>query len=371
MSVGTTILVDRKTAPLVVDSGILMEGRAQFIKLQAAGSGTLTIVNVYATQTSRNRALLWKTISKTELDFDNTIIGGNFNHQEETSHRGITGERQMHRREAASWHHMTLHYGLTNAWCSDSFRKMSKKAFTFDNGRLGANSAISRIDKFMGGRIESAITIRKFSDHSPFIISIWGQATGTDKPACYFDTSLLEEEKNKAALLQAWAGDSLTPPSDQGWAYWIEAAIKRVMIYNNCLAKAKRCLKGAMIRSHTEKIKLVEVQLQGDPTNEGVRDILSGSQAKLAEVYQNQVSRNQHLSSANWFRYDDTCSKNFFDFHKLGQNKTLLRELESESGTVNLISPIMSLSSTPIFTPRKHISRALRKPRIGVGRASR
>jgi hypothetical protein len=224
---------------------------------------------------------------------------------------------------------MTLQYGLTDAWCSDSFRKMSKKAFTFDNRRLGANSAISRIDKFMvsqdmdsrGGRIESAITIRKFSDHSPLIISIWGQATGTDKPACYFDTSLLEEKKSKAALLQAWAGDSLTPPNDQGWAYWIEAAIKRVMIYNNRLAKAKRRLKGAMIRSHTEKIQLVEVQLQGDPTNEGVRDILSDSQVKLAEVYQNQVSHNQHLSSANWFRYDDTCSKNFFDFHKLGQKK--------------------------------------------------
>jgi hypothetical protein len=130
----------------------------------------------------------------------------------------------MHRREAASWHHMTLQYGLTDAWCSDSFRKMSKKAFTFDNGRLGANSVISRIDKFMvsqdldsrEGRIESTIIIRKFSDHSPFIISIWGQATGIDKPTCYFDTSLLEEEKSKAALHQAWAGDSLTPPNDQG-----------------------------------------------------------------------------------------------------------------------------------------------------------
>jgi hypothetical protein len=43
---------------LVVDNGILMEGRAQFIKLQAAGSGTLSIVNVYAAQTSRNKALL-------------------------------------------------------------------------------------------------------------------------------------------------------------------------------------------------------------------------------------------------------------------------------------------------------------------------
>jgi len=83
--------------------------------LQAADSGTLTIVNVYAAQTSRNRALLWKTISRAELDSDNTIIEGDFNHQEETSHRGITGERQMHRREAASWHHMTLQYSLTDA----------------------------------------------------------------------------------------------------------------------------------------------------------------------------------------------------------------------------------------------------------------
>jgi hypothetical protein len=144
----------------------------------------------------------------------------------------------------------------------------------------------------------------------------------------------LEEEKSKVALLQAWAEDSLTPPSDQGWAYWIEAAIKRVMICNNRLAKEKIRLKGAMIKSHIEKIKLAEVQLQGDPTNEGVRDILSDSQAKLAEVYQNQVSCNQHLSSTNWFKYGNTCSKNFFDFHKLGQKKTLLRELEIESGTV-------------------------------------
>ncbi len=55
----------------------------------------------------------------------------------------------MHRREVASWHHMTLQYNLTDAWCSDSFKKMSKKAFTFDNKKLGADSAISRIDKFM------------------------------------------------------------------------------------------------------------------------------------------------------------------------------------------------------------------------------
>jgi hypothetical protein len=57
------------------------------------------------------------------------------------------------------------------------------------------------------------------------------------------------------------------------------------MVCNNRLAKAKRRLKGAIIRSHIEKINLAEVQLQGDPTNEGVRDILSDSHAKLAEEY--------------------------------------------------------------------------------------
>jgi endonuclease/exonuclease/phosphatase family metal-dependent hydrolase len=108
MSACTAILVDKKTAPLVVDSEILMEGRAQFIKLQVVGNSTLTIVNVYAAQTSRNRALLWKAISKVEFDSNNTIIGGDFNHQEKTSRKGIARERQMHRKEAASWHHMTL-----------------------------------------------------------------------------------------------------------------------------------------------------------------------------------------------------------------------------------------------------------------------
>jgi exonuclease III len=86
----------------------------------------------------------------------------------------------MHRREAAAWHHLTLQYGLMDAWLLDSFRKMSAKEFTFDNGRSSAHSAISRIDKFLisqdldsrGGRIEAAASIRKFSDHFPLVLSI-------------------------------------------------------------------------------------------------------------------------------------------------------------------------------------------------------
>jgi hypothetical protein len=171
---------------------------------------------------------------------------------------------------------------------------MSKKAYTFDNERFGANSVVSRIDKFMisqdldsrGGRIESTISIRKFSDHSPLLISIWGQPTAPNNPARYFDSSLLGEEESKAAMLRAWAGDLLTPTKDQEWSSWLEAAISRVMCCNMRLSKAKKRLRGSLIRMHTKKIQLTKSQLQGDPTNEEVRDILSDSQAKLAEIYQ-------------------------------------------------------------------------------------
>jgi hypothetical protein len=84
----------------------------------------------------------------------------------------------------------------------------------------------------------------------------------------------------------------------------------------------------------SRKIQLAEVQLQKDPTNKEVRGILSNSQSKLAEVFQESVERNRHLSSSNWLRYGDTCSKSFFDFHRVGKKKTLLRELEIETGSI-------------------------------------
>jgi len=60
---------------------------------------------------------------------------------------------------------------------------MSKKEYTFDNGRFGVRSAVSRIDKFLvsqesdtrGGRIEAATSIRKLSYHSRLVLTIWGQ----------------------------------------------------------------------------------------------------------------------------------------------------------------------------------------------------
>jgi hypothetical protein len=159
---------------------------------------------------------------------------------------------------------------------------MTKKSFTFDNGRKGQGSAVSRIDKFLvsqeldtrGGRIEVAPSIRKISDHSPLVLTIWGRHSGPYTLASYFDRNL------------------------------------------------------------QQKITLAEVQLQRDPEDEPIREILSMAQGHLADTLQEKVARNHQLSSASWFRYGDTCSKRFFDFHCIGRKRTPLKELKTEGGDI-------------------------------------
>jgi hypothetical protein len=96
---------------------------------------------------------------------------------------------------------------------------MTAKAFTFDYGRVSPNSTISRIDKFLvsqeleakGGRIEVAMSVQKFSNYSPFILTIWGQPASLDKVNHYFNLSFLGEEDSRAEMLMAWEGDPPRP----------------------------------------------------------------------------------------------------------------------------------------------------------------
>jgi len=114
-----------------------MEGRVQYVTLHLPDSSELSIINIYARRASRDKAPLWKKISEANFSTEHVIIGGDFNHLEEEGTRGQAGERRMHRREAATWHHLTLQHSLIDAWTLDSFRKMLKKEYMFDNGRKG------------------------------------------------------------------------------------------------------------------------------------------------------------------------------------------------------------------------------------------
>jgi len=244
--------VDRAIAPLISDSGILTEGRTQFITLHLPDNSKITVINTYAPRTSRDRAPLWKKISDVDFSADHTILGGDFNHLEEEDCRGGAAERRMHRKEVAAWHNLTLQYGLIDAWKLDSFRKMTQKAYTYDNGKAGKGSTISRIDKFLvsqelevrGGRIESAPSMRRISNHSPLIMTIWGQSPTPPTPSHFFDLSLLKEEESRSALFTAWEGTEPLPSLDLEWAGWLGAAMDRVLKCSTRLSKEKEKQKG-------------------------------------------------------------------------------------------------------------------------------
>jgi hypothetical protein len=121
MNAGTSILIDRSLAPLISANDILLKGRAQFITLEIRGNNNPTIINVYATCSSNKRTSMWKRLSETNLATDHFILGGDFNHWEETERGGVAEKRRMHRREAVAWHHLTFQYGLMDAWKLDSF----------------------------------------------------------------------------------------------------------------------------------------------------------------------------------------------------------------------------------------------------------
>ncbi len=94
-SARTAILVDRMTAPLIKEDGILAVGTAQYVTLHLPDSSELSIINIYAPRTSRDRAPLWKKISEANLSAEHIILEGDFNNFEEEETRGKAGERPL------------------------------------------------------------------------------------------------------------------------------------------------------------------------------------------------------------------------------------------------------------------------------------
>jgi hypothetical protein len=146
---------------------------------------------------------------------------------------------------------------------------MSKKEFTFDNGRKGQGSAVSRIDKFLvsqeldarRGRIEAAPSIRKISDHSPLVMTVWGRPSAPSKTATYFDITLLKEDESRGAFLEAWEGSQPFPNLDKDWPGWLQAASERVIQCNGKLVKKKKHEKGDRVRNLQQKTRLAEIRL--------------------------------------------------------------------------------------------------------------
>lgn len=71
--VGMTIFVGLNLTLAIFQHGIIMEGWAQYIVLKIFYANSVGIINVYATQTSKERALMWKAIVDHDLNVANGL----------------------------------------------------------------------------------------------------------------------------------------------------------------------------------------------------------------------------------------------------------------------------------------------------------
>jgi len=75
-------------APVVVGKGVILERRAQFISLQSNNNFTLSIINVYALNSSHEKTLLnWNKLVEANVSGQSYILTGDFNMVESESNR--------------------------------------------------------------------------------------------------------------------------------------------------------------------------------------------------------------------------------------------------------------------------------------------
>ncbi|CAN5959539.1 unnamed protein product [Sphagnum jensenii] len=173
-----------------------------------------------------------------------------------------------------------------------------------------------------GGRIETAASVRKLSDHSPLVMTVWGNQPPPENPPHYFDISLLAEEELRKEMVAAWKGDQESPPINQGWPAWLEAAIQHVTSCNARLAKDKRRVQGKHARTQAKKVQLAEIELQNDPAN--VEDLFRLPQGRQKES-PDQRARNE-------IRNRNRSKGSYRSHHRLLQTRLHFRSWERRFG---------------------------------------
>jgi hypothetical protein len=86
-------------------------------------------------------------------------------------------------------------------------------------------------------------------------------------------------------LIDTWNNDDGKPISMIEGVRWLESH-QKVVDRSDVLSKIQWKWQCEHIHKYSNCVTLAEIQLQGDPTNEGAQKILAKSQVQLTKVFQ-------------------------------------------------------------------------------------
>jgi exonuclease III len=166
---------------MVLDHGVIVPGRAQFVRLQWTLDIVIGIINIYGFNDIGSSTRLWRRVRNFPLPEANWILTDdlNMNEQLEDKHGGnpYTGKGC---REIEAWNDLIIYMEIQDTFLVDKFRKTTTKCFTWDNQRAASDMVCTRLDRFYAnhyirereGLIGILQTSPHLSDHAPVFLRI-------------------------------------------------------------------------------------------------------------------------------------------------------------------------------------------------------
>jgi exonuclease III len=117
---GTAIIVSAAVSHLVLDTGILVPGRAQWLTC-LLDKRVIGFLNLYAPNKGPERANFWTQIANTIPAADSWILEGDFNMVEVDADRSSNASKKLSTEEREAWDRLVLRLNLEDVWFRDNF----------------------------------------------------------------------------------------------------------------------------------------------------------------------------------------------------------------------------------------------------------
>ena len=175
---GVCISIADSWRPAILERGIIVQGRAQWITLQWR-QVRVGLLNIYAPNHASARAQFWDQILGALPRTEAWCVGGDFNMIEDMYDRSGGSLTTVHGAELAAWERLCLAMHIEDAWHHPSFsRRPDSLGFSRSDRRVGGMN-MSRIDRVYvsgavgdwGGTI-GILAGTCFSDHFPVLLMV-------------------------------------------------------------------------------------------------------------------------------------------------------------------------------------------------------
>ncbi|KAG0595816.1 hypothetical protein M758_UG200300 [Ceratodon purpureus] len=328
---GTGIVVGSQMAPHIIQNGVIIEGRAQYIILEL-GSHRIGILNLYAPNLPGQRQRFWAQLENFDYPVAEWIVGGDYNMTENAEDRSPDYKgKAMTGREEAAWNRFMIKLGVNDAHRLDEFRVVGGKTYSWR--REKPMPIWARLDRFyvnatiqeLGGRTGIWTTVSHVSDHAAIFIQIILDKTKSKGPKP-FNTALLKMTSTLDELSQCWTSTMEDNGHLQPGEKIVEA-LTAVKKKSDNISEKQRREGRKKYDEQFEEIKKAEAALQADWYDLDAWDQLNQAQATLEEVRMERLDRKQFSAGANWCKMGDRCTAEFFSYHKDMKKKTVIKEL--------------------------------------------